>query len=389
VSSPFKLQPSGVKVLVAGVSTRAVADSAARAGFDVTAIDAFADLDQHPAVRAQSLGNRFSPETAARVAQTIESDAVSYGSNFENHPDAVGLLAAGRALWGNPRDILRRVRDPRLVAHALARRGIATAVVCDVRAGEDPCACRDKDCEWLVKPFASGGGHRIRLWRRGSRVPRGCYLQESIPGTPGSIAFVAAGGCFVPLGVFRQLIGEEAFGVSEYRYCGNILPAEGEDDAIFGGARALAGAVADEFGLVGVNGIDFVVREGIPYAVEVNPRWCASMELVERAFGLSVFGAHAAACRDGVLPDFDFAQARRGADAAGKAIVFARCGVTVGDTRVWLTDGDVRDVPHSGTRIGSGQPVCTVFAAGRNAAACRAALVRRAERIYMELTAML
>ncbi len=48
-------------------------------------------------------------------------------------------------------------------------------------------------------------------------------------------------------------------------------------------ASALASAVTGEFGLVGVNGIDFIVRDGIPYAIEVNPRWCASMELVERA----------------------------------------------------------------------------------------------------------
>jgi len=65
-----------------------------------------------------------------------------------------------------------------------------------------------------------------------------------------------------------------------------------------------AAAVCEEFSLVGVNGIDFVATRGIPYAIEVNPRWCASMELVERAFGLSVFGAHAAACRDGVLAGF-------------------------------------------------------------------------------------
>ena len=101
-------------------------------------------------------------------------------------------------------------------------------------------------------------------------------------------------------------------------------------------AGALARAVAEEFGVVGVNGIDFVARDGVPYAIEVNPRWCASMELVERAYGLSVFGAHAAACADGVLPEFDLARARRGAAAVGKAVVFARRDVAVGDTREWL-----------------------------------------------------
>ena len=121
----------------------------------------------------------------------------------------------------------------------------------------------------------------------------------------GSVVFVAAGGRAVPLGVSRQLVGEAAFGAEGFQYCGNILTATDGfrglscDEALVEAACALAQAVADEFGLVGVNGIDFVARDGIPYAIEVNPRWCASMELVERAYGLSVFAAHASACTSG------------------------------------------------------------------------------------------
>jgi predicted ATP-grasp superfamily ATP-dependent carboligase len=113
------------------------------------------------------------------------------------------------------------------------------------------------------------------------------------------------------------------------------------------------------------------------------------MELVERAFGLSVFGAHAAACRDGVLPDFDLARARCVKGAVGKAVVFARHDVVVGDTREWLAEGssgDVRDVPRPGARIGAGRPVCTVFASARDDAECHTLLVRQAERVYTQLT---
>jgi predicted ATP-grasp superfamily ATP-dependent carboligase len=194
----------------------------------------------------------------------------------------------------------------------------------------------------------------------------------------------------VPLGDTRQLAGEQAFGAAGYRYCGSILAAEGDaqfagDAALVGRACALAGATAEGFGLVGVNGVDFVAREGVPYVIEVNPRWSASMELVERAYGCSVFGAHAAACVDGSLPDFDLLRARRAAGAVGKAVVFARRGVEVGDIRAWLADADVRDVPHAGERIPAGGPVCTVFAAAPDAAACYIALVHAAERVYAQL----
>ena len=241
-----------------------------------------------------------------------------------------------------------------------------------------------------MKPLASGGGHRVRPWSRTTPIPRGCYLQELVDGTSGSVVFVAAGGRAVPLGISCQLAGDDAFGASGYRYCGNILAAAGDavfarERALVDAACALAGVVAEEFAVVGVNGIDFVARDGVPYAIEVNPRWSASMELVEHAYGLSVFGAHADACARGGLPDFDLVQARRRAGALGKAVVFARRDVVAGDTRAWLADPSVRDVPHPGERIPAGRPVCTVFADARDAAACYDALVHRAARVYAEL----
>jgi predicted ATP-grasp superfamily ATP-dependent carboligase len=393
------------RILIAGLSTRAAAESAAQAGFAVTAIDAFADLDQHASVASLRPPRSFSARAAARASRSVECDAVAYLSNFENHPGAVRTLAAGRQLWGNAPDVLERVRNPLRLTRALAARGLAapTVVIVDdnraVADSNDGVQAVDtanlslpdtESGEWLAKPLASGGGHRVQRWHRGMDLPRGSYLQELVEGTPGSAVFVAAGGRAVLLGVTRQLIGQEAFGATGYRYCGNILAPPDDahaagNDAPVAAAAALVGAVAEEFGLAGVNGLDFMVRGEWPYAIEVNPRWSASMELIERAYGLSVFGMHAAACAAGDLPAFDLAAARRRRDAVGKAVVFARWEVEVGDTRAWLGDLSVRDVPRPGQRIALGRPVCTVFAAGRDEAACHAALVERAERIYAAL----
>ena len=140
-----------------------------------------------------------------------------------------------------------------------------------------------------------------------------------------------------------------------------------------------------EFDLVGANGIDFIARDGVPFPIEVNPRYSASMELVEQAYGVSVFGAHAAACARGTLPEFDLGRARRDTRAFGKAIVFARHDVTCGDTRPWLGDPTVRDVPHPNEHVPAGRPVCTVFATGADSAECYASLVRRADVVYATL----
>ena len=242
---------------------------------------------------------------------------------------------------------------------------------------------------WLVKRLASGGGRGVRTWTTGVRVPRGAYLQERIEGTPGSVVFVAAGGRAVPLGVSRQLCGDRAFGAAGFQYCGNILAAAGDAQFQNGGvlmrsALDVAQVVAGTFGVIGVNGVDFVARDGAAYAIEVNPRFSASMELVERAHGMSVFGVHAAACVDSVLPTFDLLQRQKRIEAVGKAIVFAKRDVVIGDSRSWI-DAGIRDVPHPGERIETGRPVCTVFASGRDAATCYLELVRQASEVYATL----
>ena len=167
---------------------------------------------------------------------------------------------------------------------------------------------------------------------------------------------------------------------------------DGEGGAFIDKACALSTTAAEEFDLVGVNGIDFVDRGGVLYPVEVNPRWCASMELVERAYGLSVFEIHRAACTGRSLPEFDLMRTRhQSSGAVGKAIVFARADLTVGDTRRWLEEAvgegkvsSIRDIPRPGERIRAGRPVCTVFAADRDDKACHQALRQRARQVYAE-----
>ncbi|HET7565700.1 MAG TPA: ATP-grasp domain-containing protein [Gemmatimonadaceae bacterium] len=399
-------------VLLVGVSTRAIAESAVCAGYTVTAVDGFGDRDQLRLGRVVSLprdvGVAYSAHHAARAACTIDCNAVAYVSNFENHPRLVARLAEGRQLLGNSPAVLERVRDPVGVARALRERGVAVPGVRDAgsgmrdagtasgerasspRAVAHPASRIPHPAPWLLKPRASGGGHGITRWRAGEPVAAHAVLQEYIDGVPGSIVFAADGARAGPFALTRQLIGDAAFGASGFMYCGNILSAAQDapwaDDArVAEQSCAMAQAAVEEFGLVGVNGIDFVARNGVPYLVEINPRYTAAMELAERAYDVPVFRLHVSGCTGAAPMAFDLASARRARGAVGKAIVYARRTVVIGDTHRWLEDDDMRDVPHAGERIARGRPVCTIFARGPTAESCYAALVRRAERVYEEL----
>lgn len=371
-------------LLVVGVTVRALAVSAARAGYRVTAVDAFGDLDLCRIADAVSLRSedhtQYSPERAVAAAERVRADLVAYTSNFENYPDAVARLARHRELLGNPPEVLVQVRNPIELMRRLRRRGFATpetratAVVNPTKV--DP---------WLLKPRRSGGGHGTVPWRAGSPVSRRNYLQQRIAGTPGSIIFAADGRHIVPLGITLQLVGDARFGTHGFRYCGSLLSTGSaklfaRQEELTEQAVSLALATTREFGLRGLNGIDFVAKGGVPYPIEVNPRYSASMELAERAQGLSVFEVHARACR-GVLPRVPSARTR----VYGKAILFARRDFVASDICRWDEDAPFADIPHPGELIRRGHPICTVFAEASDAATCYRRLVKRAAALYRDV----
>ena len=270
----------------------------------------------------------------------------------------VARLAERHALLGNPPETLRAVRDP----HRLA------AVLGDAfpRTLSTPPA--DRSVRWLRKPLRGGGGTRVRAWR-GGKLPAGTVVQERIEGMACSAAAVGDGRDAVVLGVTEQLVGERAFGVRGYRWCGNVVPPRLPVDEHQ--VRAICSCLAAAFGLRGLFGVDFVWDGERAWTLEVNPRPTASLEAIEAAYGVGVFAAHLQGCA-GRLPD---AGARQG--AAGKAVVFATEDIVVGDSERWLEDG-VRDVPHPGERIAAGRPICTVLASAATPEDAYAQLEERA-----------
>jgi predicted ATP-grasp superfamily ATP-dependent carboligase len=378
----------GERVLILAVSARSLSESAASAGYRTSAVDAFGDLDQlrHTPTIALSRERAlpWSARAAAVAARGSACDFVVYGSGFENYPGVVSALGTIAPVVGNAPAVLRRARDPVEVARALGARGFCVPAVSDTPPASSSRGTRDLSRRrWLRKPIDSGGGSRISNWRTGIPLAPRMILQERVPGVPGSIVFVSDGTRAVPLAISTQLIGDTRFGAGGYRYCGNILDHAAAQPLV-GAAVALAQNATEEFGLVGANGIDFIARDDVPWPIEINPRYSASMELAERGYGVSIFDAHVRACR-GELQAFDLAAARRAASVMGKAVLYARRTVTLDDTTRWLDDRDIRDIPHPYETIPKGRPICTIFGRAESAAACERALVDRAAALYEQI----
>jgi uncharacterized protein len=307
---------------------------------------------------------------------------VIYGAGLENQPGLVARLASGRRLLGCPRQTIERVRDPASLGASLRAAGLAYPLTFGAR--DAPPRAKSSH-RWLRKPVRGGGGRGVREWRGGA-LDRGVVVQEHISGLACSAAAVGDGRSAIVLGVSEQLIGHRGLGARGYAWCGNLVPprlGEAQRRALACAARTICAHLALEFGLRGLFGVDLVWDGERAWVVEVNPRPTGSLECVEAAHEVGVFAAHLEGCA-GRLPSIPPAKAPR--RAAGKAILFARQDVRIGDTRGWPARG-IRDVPHPRERIAAGHPVCTLVSVQESPDAVLADLEARAAALRAELGA--
>ena len=143
---------------------------------------------------------------------------------------------------------------------------------------------------------------------------------------------------------------------------------------------------------MGLFGVDFILRQDQTVCpIEVNPRFPASVEVLERVLKFSAVGLHVAACRDGVLPA---AEALSKVDrVAGKAILYAsRGGVLREATLERLNDESlgaefpaIADIPAAVGEVAAGQPIVTLLADGSSEEEVAHQLQRRLGQLRREL----
>jgi predicted ATP-grasp superfamily ATP-dependent carboligase len=387
-----------MKILIVGISVRAMAESAIHSSYSVIAVDAFGDRDLKALAEAYSLNHdfhtRYSAGALYKAGRRLDCDAVAYTSNLENHPEILERFAEGQRIIGNSPQVIESVRSWPVLFSKLRSAGFSVPET--IFTGEDRLI--DPDRRWLVKPVLSGGGQGIAFLdpgiQRSSKKANECgipgfMLQEYIAGKPCSASFVANGDECVVLGITLQLIGEDEFGSRDFRYCGNILPLPEmlnpeTGRIILEQLYRLSKFVTQEYGLTGVNGIDFILSGDRVHLTEINPRYSASMELIEQAYKLPVFHLHMRAVLHGELPAFNLEAKLKSSEFFGKAILFAERDSITPDTEDRHAKG-IRDVPTTGEMVRKSSPICTILANRQTYRETFAQLIRKAKVLKEEI----
>jgi len=383
-------------ILVIGIDVVALASSARKAGYKVYAVDYFGDRDlkqlccetrstieQRAGENCGRFGTNFSPEALIQLTKDLLKnnaiDAALLSSGLEDSPEVLFALNDLVPILGNPPNVIQKVRNKPEFFLELERLGIPhpqTAIAENFKEAKK----KSKDIGFpvVVKPSKGFGGAGVRgagdvqelkqAFLDASLFNNEVLIQERIFGTPASASVISSADDAVVLTLNEQLLGMHEAGQREpFGYCGNIVPLS-VTAAIANPCKSVVQKIVLHFGLVGSNGVDLVVsNEGVPYVVEVNPRFQGTLECVERVLGTNIVQGHVEACVQGKLPT----TRKKTSIFCLRLILFAPQHRIVPDLS---TFEEARNIPLPGIVLEENEPLCSIVIEGQS----RDSLLRKA-----------
>jgi predicted ATP-grasp superfamily ATP-dependent carboligase len=345
-----------MKLLVIGNNTRSIVCSAKRAGYTVYALDNFCDVDMRRCAKKAQLIGGFTDKKIRELADPFgDYDAVILGPGFEK-------LKFKNTL-NNSIKVLEKANDKLDITKKFSSMDIPhpqTGLLTEGSIKKFPV---------MVKPRFGSGGMRNMIAKTEAELE---YLktrkdasefivQEFVNGISCSASLICTRDDAVVVALNEQLIGTPWLTRLPFAYCGNITPFHNDfrEEMI-----EYARQIAFEFGLLGSNGVDFVLTEKGMVAIEVNPRFQGSIDTVELSTGINIFDAHIRSFA-GELPE-----PRGHICFAGKAIMYSNKKFVVNQRLSkslikCMHKNRVADVPENGWVIQADEPIASIIETGK------------------------
>jgi len=345
-----------MRVLIVGYNTRHIMCSAKRAGFYVESVSHYEDKDL---IECGDVTRFIRDEFPGVItaADFSEVKALVRGLDYDH-----AILAAGfetldiPRLAGNPPSLARFINDKDRLRNRLESFGYPVPRHFQV----------DDNLTFpvILKPTQGAGGFKNILVKDKQRLLRSIeqyhengwddfIVEEFIRGIDASASILSTGKRALTLAINEQLIGLKHLGpMRRFSFCGSVTPLRTTyaDDI-----ERISNAIATDLGLVGTNGIDFIIGPNGPVVIEINPRFQGTLDTIEAAIGINLVDAHIRSCQGELVFPAPYSR------FACRMIYFAEQDFRV--TKVF--DGpNYMDVPNEGTYIERAKPVISAIAYG-------------------------
>lgn len=336
-----------------------------QAGYEVTALDVFADADTRQAAsEVIKIGYANGGFVATEVEDALtQLDLPSYlglvyGSGFETQPALLEWIAARLPLIGNKPIVVKNLKRALQFFTLLDALG--------VRHPEVSFRPLDDANGWLQKNAGGSGGMHVMPASPGEHLPKGCYFQREISGTPVSALFLADGQQARIVGFNQQWV--TAAPGMPFRY-GGVVSHANLPEAIKQQLADYAQKLTNAVGLRGLNSLDGVMLDDELWVLEINPRLSSTFDLYQSEQA-NLFDLHVNAA---LSKKFNWPKLPGKAKA--RDIFYAPYDLDFKEHVDWPEW--VADIPLQHSQIAAENPVCTVLAEAESAAMARELVITR------------
>ena len=382
------------KIAIVGFSARAAVQCAKRQGFEVIAVDMCSDRDLlNDCQKHYPLND---PNWQLALIAGHPNVPVLFTGGMENRIDLVERCQTNGLVSTPNASSLRAMRSLDNWAAWAVSCNLGWPATLQTMDEIRSCDVLFPGRKWLAKPFSSAGGIGITEWFRhegddhaSAFDPAKGFLQERLPGESIGVTFLSSNFGSAVVGATASWKSgswkSEASCVGEpiYAYQGSYGPVSLSRE-LLAKLQSFATLVGTESGLLGLWQADFLLHDNELTLLEINPRWSASMDLLDVCLGIPLVQIHHACVCDHISEErfshvasqcFDQAKNARNT-MLGKLIVYSpkpfvvtsiqsdkwwtqrwSCGMNFAAKRFQFAD-----IPNAGTSVSRGDPLLTVMA---------------------------
>ncbi|MHA1294375.1 MAG: ATP-grasp domain-containing protein [Promethearchaeota archaeon] len=371
------------KILIVGFNSRPIVFSALKLGLDVIAVDYWGDQDLKSKINnlvvpkeKKLKENLDKAEILVKAAEDSLKKSSGYegilvGSGFDDRIDLWERLSKISFIYANSPAVIKNARNVLNLFEIAKKKKIAYPIT-HLASSIKEALKSSKDINYpvVLKPYGGAGGVNIRIASKKDDVESGyleisqntkdirIYIQEFIEGKDVSSMTLSTGKKCKILSINEQIIGlNEVNAPSPFSYCGNIIPLDSPKEINQNIANCSI-KLANSLGLIGINGMDFVLKDTTPHLMEINPRFPGTFELVENILETNLLKLHFETFQ-GKLPSQEFPYKKCGA----KYVLFSNGNYKLPDLSNMK---GVHDIPFPGTEVNKGTPICTILIYGKN-----------------------
>jgi predicted ATP-grasp superfamily ATP-dependent carboligase len=367
-------------VLTVGLNTRSVVCSLKKLKYHVYSVDYFGSLDLRKcADKTDSILKQAENESCGKIIDQFKSQLLDEkAQKLADDVDHIICLSGAspqifspQKIWGNDGYFDNKATQYKTLAENFSLP--LTFLPSSFDEAKD-IVTSHPEYEFLIKPNHGSGGYGVRSF--GAKIPNwqpgDFILQEFLNGKIISASVLSTEDEAKTIITSENIIDKDKIGSEQpYAYQGNISPYQVDEKV-----KLMAEEIVLDLGLIGSNGVDFILnKEGI-HVLEVNPRIQGTFECVEKALNVNMAEAHLAACQDKII-DIDSPH-----QYAIKTVIHAPHQLQIGN----LEFLGIHDIPLPGVIIEKNEPICTTLVSNKKLDNCIKLSKSLLNQVYQKIT---